>query len=215
MTWSEEGLPGQEWERPAGLRPVDVCATSGQLPSRNADCPTVLEWFIPGTEPSTVDTMTRSMAVNRETGRLATIFTPPQLIERRVYMVYPLEATAWATSAGIESPPAEYDAIRRVPTRDGAAALTSPEKWSVVSGQVSVVGSAGGEDFATYRLAYFPGLLPEAMQVIVESETPVEASELGVWDTALVADGLYTLLLTVVRHDGTFDEVAVPVTVEN
>ena len=79
-----------------------------------------------------------------------------------------------------------------------------------------MVGSAGGDDFAYYRLAYFPGLLPEAMQLLVErSETPVENDELGVWDTTLLDDGLYTLLLTVVHGDDTFDEVAIPVTISN
>ena len=77
-------------------------------------------------------------------------------------------------------------------------------------------GGAGGEGFSYFRLAYFPGLLPEAMQTLVErGESPVEAAELGIWDTTLVEDGLYTLLLTVVREDGTFDEVAVPVVVGN
>ncbi len=84
----------------------------------------------------------------------------------------------------------------------------------MVDGQWSVTGNAGGEGFSTYRLAYFPGLMPEALQIIVESGTPVEG-ELGVWDTTLMEDGLYTLLLTVIRQDGTFDEVAIPVTVEN
>ncbi len=79
-----------------------------------------------------------------------------------------------------------------------------------------MTGSAGGADFAYYRLAYFPGLLPEGMVVLVErNETPVANGELGVWDTMLLDDGLYTLLLTVVRADGTFDEVAIPVTVAN
>ena len=155
------------------------------------------------------------MTVNRETRRLATIFTPPHLIERRTYIDYPPEATAWAKEAGIEPPPTEYDTIRRIPTRaDGAELAIEP--WSVVSGQWSVIGSAGGEGFSYFRLAYFPGLLPEAMQTLVErGESPVEAAELGVWDTTLVEDGLYTLLLTVVREDGTFDEVAMPVVVGN
>jgi hypothetical protein len=78
-----------------------------------------------------------------------------------------------------------------------------------------VVGSVGGENFAYYRLAYFPGLFPEAMQLIAEGETPVEAGELAVWDTTLLDDGLYTLLLTVVQQDGRFDEVAIPVAVAN
>jgi membrane peptidoglycan carboxypeptidase len=213
MAWA--GGVATAWPRPAGLRRMEVCVASGLLPSSDADCATVREWFVPGTEPSSVDTMTREVAINRETGRLATIFTLPQLIERREYIVYPPEAATWATEAGIETPPVEYDTIRRVPTRDGGAAVSSPEAWSVVSGQWSVVGSAAAEKFASYRLAYFPGLWPEAMQLIAESQTPVVAAELAVWDTIQLEDGLYTLLLTVIHQDGTFDEVAIPVTVAN
>jgi hypothetical protein len=213
MAWAGGGVTA--WPRPAGLRQVEVCAISGLLPSGDADCATVREWFAPGTEPSAVDAMSREVAVNRETGRLATIFTPPQLIEQREYIAYPPGAAAWAAEAGLEAPPVEYDTIRRVTTRDGNAAL-SVEPWSVVSGQWSVVGSADGDDFAYYRLAYFPDLFPEAMQALVErGETPIEGGELIVWDTTLVEDGLYTLLLTVIRQDGTFDEVAIPVTVAN
>ena len=215
MGWATAGTAAGDWARPAGLRPVEVCAASGLLPSRAADCPTIREWFAPGTEPSAVDTMTREVAVNRETGRLATIFTPPQLVERRVVTDYPPEAAGWAMAQGIDTPPAEFDTIRHVPTSAGGAAVSSPEPWAVVSGQWSVVGSAGGEGFSTNRLAYFPGLWPEAMGISAEGSGPVRAGELGVWDTTLVEDGLYTVLLTVFRSDGTFDEVAIPVTVAN
>ncbi len=202
---------------PPGLTAVDVCALSGLLPRRDATpCPTVREWFVDGTAPTATDTMTREVAVNRETGRLATILTPANLIERRVYTVYPPEAAAWAAEMGLPTPPTEYDTIRRLPARAGGAAVASPEPWAVVSGQWSVTGSAGGEGFAYYRLAIFPGLLPEQMVVLVErGETVVTNGELGAWDTTLVDDGLYTLLLTVVRADGTFDEVAIPVMVAN
>ncbi len=204
------------WPPPTGLTAGDVCALSGLLPRRDGlPCPTVREWFVDGTTPTTTDTMTRELAVNRETGRLATILTPANLIERRVYTVYPAEATAWAAEQGIPTPPTEYDTIRRVPARVGGAAVALPEAWSVVSGQLPVVGSAGGEAFASYRLAYFPGLLPEGLVVLVERGETVTNGELGVWDTTLVNDGLYTLLLTVVRADGTFDEVAIPVTIAN
>jgi penicillin-binding protein 1A len=211
--------PGEPaaWPPPPGLTAVDVCALTGLLPRRDGPvCPTVREWFAAGTAPATTDTMTREVAINRETGRLATILTPAHLIERRVYTIYPPEAAQWAAEQGIATPPTEYDTIRRLPARVGGAAVVSPEAWTVVSGQWPVVGSAAGEGFAYYRLAYFPGLLPEEMVVLVErDETAVTNSELGVWDTTLVDDGLYTLLLTVARADGTFDEVAIPVTVAN
>jgi hypothetical protein len=41
-----------------------------------------------------------------------------------------------------------------------------------------------------------------------------ESEFLGEWDTGHL-DGLYTLLLTVVRQDGSFSEVSVPVTIDN
>ena len=208
--------PGEtaEWPRPAALQRVAVCAVSGRRPAPGHDCATVDEWFAPGTEPG-VDTTVRSLTVNRETGRLATIFTPPALVEQRTFIDYPPQLAAWAAAEGIAPPPTVYDTIRRVPRREGGAAILSPEPWEVVSGQWSVVGSAGGEGFATYRLAYLPGLWPEAVQIIAEESTPVEAAELAIWDTTLLEDGLYTLLLTVIREDETFDEVAIPVTVAN
>lgn len=210
------GRPAAEWPRPVGLRSVEICAVSGLLPAWGGGCPTLAEWFIPGTEPAETDGMVREVAVNRETGRLATIFTPPQLIERRIYIDYPPAAQSWAAGAGVAPPPNEYDTVRRVPARVGAAEL-AVVPWSVIERGGSpwpVIGSAGGAEFAYYRLAYFPGLLPEAMQTLVpRGESPVEAGELGMWDTTLISDGLYTLLLTVVRTDGTFDEVAVPVIV--
>jgi membrane peptidoglycan carboxypeptidase len=214
--WSLEGTPPGDWPRPAGLVAVDVCAVSGMLPRRGVGCPTVTEWFVPGTEPVVVDTMVREVAVNRETGRLATIFTPPDLIERQTFIVYPLEAAEWAAEAGLPVPPDEYDTISDVPTRRGDAAELRLEPWSEVNGRVVLNGTAGGEDFAYFRLAHFSGLLPEAIQLIGEPvETPVTNGELGIWDTTQLADGLYTVLLTVVKHDGRFDELAVPVTVEN
>lgn len=215
MQYAIAGTEPTGWSRPSSLRPVDVCDLSGLLPSPEVGCSTVREWFVPGTEPTAFDTLTREVAVNRETGRLATIYTPPHLVERRVYTVMPPEAAQWAAAAGNELPPTEYDTIGPIPTRSGAAELKL-EPWAVVSGLLPVVGSAGGDDFAYYRLAVFPDLMPEKMENLVErGDAPADAAELAVWDTTLVDDGLYSLLLTVIRNDGTFDEVAVPVIVDN
>lgn len=214
--WSSAGTAATDWTRPPGLIEREICAVSGLLPRRGVACPTVSELFVAGTEPAAVDTMVRELAVNRETGRLATIFTPPDLIERRTFIDYPVEAAKWAREAGIPPVPVEYDAVERIATRSGDSAALSLEPWATVSGQVTLNGTAGGDNFAYYRLAAFPGLLPEAMQTIVDPvEIPVTDGQLGVWDTTQLADGLYTVLLTVVKQDGTFAEVAVPVTVSN
>ncbi len=117
LAWSSAGSEPADWPRPVTMRSVQVCEGSGLLPSPELGCPTVREWFIDGTEPVAFDTMARNVAVNRETGKLATIFTPPELIERRRFIVYPPEAAVWATEAGIESPPVEYDEIGHVPAK--------------------------------------------------------------------------------------------------
>lgn len=215
MAWLVDGTAAEPWPRPPALRAVDVCALSGLLPAPDVACPRVGEWFIPGTEPAEFDTWTVEVAINRKTGLLATIFTPPQLIERRIFSNVPPEAAQWAAAAGMALPPTEYDAVGPISAAAGAAELAL-EPWSTVGGLVSVVGSAGGDDFAYYRLAVFPGLMPERMVNLVErGEAPVESAELALWDTTQVDDGLYTLLLTVVRGDKSFDEVAIPVAVKN
>jgi hypothetical protein len=80
---------------------------------------------------------------------------------------------------------------------------------------VEISGTARSDNFAYYRLAYFEGLDPVNIQVIADNVTEQrENAVLGVWNTTGL-DGLYTLLLTVVRGDGTFDEVNVQVSVDN
>ena len=55
---------------------MDVCDPSGLLPTK--DCPSIVsEVFLNGDEPFQLDNLYQSIAVNRETGYLATVFTPP------------------------------------------------------------------------------------------------------------------------------------------
>jgi len=70
---------------------MDVCNPSGLLPT--ADCPSIAsEIFINGSEPVSYDNLHQSYQVNRETGQLATVFTPLELIEEQTYLVVPPEA---------------------------------------------------------------------------------------------------------------------------
>jgi hypothetical protein len=212
--------PGVEWQRPSALREVEVCALSGLLPSPagsgRAGCDTVRELFIAGTEPVEGDASGIEVAVNRETERLATYFSPPRLVEPRPYTLYPPDTAAWAAAQGEPSPPADYDTVRRAGEAiDGRAAITSPTPWQAVNGIVAIKGLAAGDGFAGYRLAYFPDLVPDELHVIAEGTTAVpDAAVLAEWDTSGL-DGLYTLLLTVFRQDGLFDEIAVPVSVQD
>ncbi|HHN93419.1 MAG TPA: penicillin-binding protein, partial [Anaerolineae bacterium] len=72
----EEPIP---FPRPDGLIEMPICSLSGKLPGPY--CPTVNELFIPGTEPTEQCDIPQVFLVNRETGKLCTVYTPPELCE--------------------------------------------------------------------------------------------------------------------------------------
>lgn len=212
MSWSLDGTAISVWPRPPGLIETAVCNISGLLPTPY--CPTVSELFMDGTQPTTFDTIYQEFAINRETGRLATISTPPELIERKVFRIYPAAAADWVRENEIEQPPTEYDTII-APTPNNEIGIVSLRPFAFIRDQVIITGTARSDNFAFYRLAYFQGLTPQNLQTLADNITePKENEPLAVWDVSAL-EGLYTLLLTVVRGDGSFAEFSVPVTIDN
>ncbi len=203
--------------RPDGLVERAVCAVSGKLPGPH--CPTVNEIFIPGTEPTEQCDIHQVYMVNRETGRLCTVHTPPELCEERVYEVYPPEAADWLASLPEDrrpaQPPTEYDtAYGPVPT-DAEVAIISPTPYSYIRGIVPIVGNARGGDFNFYRLVFGKGLYPtEWLQIGPDHGEQVDHNILEYFDTTSL-DGLYTLRLQVVDHSMALREATIQVTVDN
>ncbi len=213
MTWAMQDAPVAVWTQPPGLVERSVCDLSGFLAS--PICPAVSELFVPGTEPLHPDRMYRELAVNRENGRLATLDTPPELAQNRVFVIYPQAAADWVEANDIPQPPDEYDTLTGAGGSSDTAAIRSPGPLSYVNGQIVITGTAAGLDFAYYRLAYFAGLTPADLRTITDTVSiSRENGRLGVWDVSNL-DGLVTLLLTVVDGDGRFQEVSVPLTVDN
>jgi hypothetical protein len=170
--------------------------------------------FIAGEEPTQTDNLYRSFLVNRETGRLATVYTPPEFVEERVFMVVPAEALDWAKEAGLEIPPVTYDVIFN-PASDENIAILSPEIFSYVSGEVTIYGRASGEDFAFYRVQIGEGLNPRMwLQIGEDISEPVTEGVLMVWDTTGV-DGLHAIQLLVVKTDNSVISYTIQVTVDN
>ncbi|MFM8321447.1 MAG: transglycosylase domain-containing protein [Chloroflexota bacterium] len=130
-----------EWEAPNGISTARVCDPSGMLPTR--DCPNVVEEvFLSGSEPIQVDRMYRSIAINRESGRLATVYTPPDLVEERAFFIVPPEAADWARQAGYAVPPQVYDPVPGQPPSAPGAAITSPGMFAPLRGVVTISGRA-------------------------------------------------------------------------
>lgn len=212
MQTVSEGKPADGWTAPPGVTAMTVCDPSGMLPTR--ECPNlVTEVFLNGNEPTQADNMYREFSVNRETGLLATVFTPPELIDTRVYMLVPENARNWAQSAGLEIPPTAYDAIQSPPVNPFAK-ITSPQLFAEVNGMLQIIGSASGDGFSYYRVQVGKGLNPqEWIQLGDDVAAPVENDVLAEWDTKGLS-GLYAVQLVVVREDQVVDTAVLQVMVK-
>lgn len=213
MQTASRDLPPDGWTAPAGITTLEVCDPSGQLPT--ADCPTIVrEVFASGSEPTQGDSLYRAYAINRETGYLATVFTPPQLVEERVYMAFPPEARAWAQANGFSTPPDSYDAIQPIAVNPEVY-ISAPEMFADVRGTVDIVGTAAGENLEYFRVLVGQGLNPQSwVQVGTDSSSLVLDGKLASWDTRDV-NGLFAVQLQVVRADRIVDTAVIQVTVDN
>ncbi len=218
MEYALQDQPVVSFTNPGGLEQVAVCAVSGLKPNDN--CPTRTELMIPGTEPTEVDTLYQKYPVDRETGKLATIFTPPELIEDRVYIVLPPEAQDWIASLSDErrqlyQPPTEYDTINAPSQAQAEVAIISPTTYSYVAGIVPIVGNARG-DVAFYRLVYGEGMNPtEWLPIGPDHNNQVDNNLLENFDTTGLADGIYTLQLQVVGNDQQVRQASIQLTIDN
>jgi len=213
MQYGTRGQPVLNWQMPAGVTVRDVCDPSGLLPT--AQCPKIVtEVFLQGTTPLVTDNLFRLFQVNRETGRLATAFTPPELVDQQVFLVVPLEAQAWSRAAQYPVPPQEYDTISLRPA-DKNASIDSPAQFSNVRGRLSIRGSAGGEGFSSYSLQFGQGINPTSWQTAVGPiQSPVQHGLLGEIDTEGL-NGLYVIRLMVVQQNQLVKTDLLQVTIDN
>jgi hypothetical protein len=66
-----------------------------------------------------------------------------------------------------------------------------------VGSATTVTGIASSPNFASYRLEFGSGLGPSNWTPISQSNTPVASGPLGIWNTANLTPGIYTLRLVV------------------
>jgi membrane carboxypeptidase/penicillin-binding protein len=202
-----------DWADPVGIVRLTVCDPSGMLPTD--ECPqTVSEVFITGSEPLQADSLYRSFLVNIQTGRLATIYTPEEFVENRVYLVFPPEAVDWAAAKGLPLPPDTYDVLFDPGPASETAGILMPEIFSYVSGLVEIKGNAGGEGFTAFQVRIGEGLNPRQWLQIGEGRAPTRGGTLAEWDTSGL-NGLYAIQLQVIRQDQSIETESLQVTVDN
>lgn len=94
--------------------------------------------------------------------------------------------------------------------QDVGVEIVSPGANEVVKGTVSIRGNASIPDFQFYKVEYGVGADPGQWVVVNDVHiTPVEDDVLEVWETTVIPDGPYTLLLTVVEQSGNYREYRV------
>jgi hypothetical protein len=99
--------------------------------------------------------------------------------------------------------------VLRIALAQASGQITSPRDRATVRGLVPIEGRATHSQFQKYEIHYGPepnvgdqwtpiGGSPFAQQVV--------QGRLGLWDTTMIPDGVYSLRLRVVRIDGNYDE---------
>jgi hypothetical protein len=183
----------------------------------NGVCPTRIDVFIQGTQPTQPDTYWQTVELNSETGQRATPNTNPALVVERDYFVPPPEAEDWWLANNLPVPPTTYDTTSR-PDILNSAVILEPAELAYVGGMVDVRGSMVTTEMQRYQLLYGVGddpMRPDQWLVIAESETFTPGTSLGIWDTTGL-NGLYNLQLRVILNDNTLEtSSAVLVTVDN
>ncbi len=87
--------------------------------------------------------------------------------------------------------------------------ITSPRDRATVRGLVPIEGSATHPQFQKYEIHYGPEPNPGDQWTPIGGSpftVPVVQGRLGLWDTTIIPDGVYSLRLRVVRQDGNYDE---------
>jgi membrane peptidoglycan carboxypeptidase len=215
MLYFHQDKPVEVWQRPRGIVNGTVDAVSGLKPTDQTP-QIAYEIFVEGTEPQQDDNVHQVFKINRENGKLATVYTPPELIEERVYEVYPPVANDWVRENNIPQPPTEYDDSIGPAINAGPVAFINPRPYEYVKGGVVITGNATIDGFQLYRVEVGKGLNPaEWKQLGGDVNNPVEGGPLAFWDTTPEEEGLYTLQLTVVRGDQSFERRAIQITVDN
>lgn len=95
-------------------------------------------------------------------------------------------------------------------------AITFPASGDILSGQVTITGRTDVPGFVSSELEFSYASNPTDTWFGLRSSTqPVADAALAVWDTTRISDGEYVLRLRVFAEDGSFQEVTVPLRIQN
>jgi cytoskeletal protein RodZ len=125
--------------------------------------------------------------------------------------------TPTPTDTPEETPTPEPPVVVAPACPDVRSVISAPGVNAIVSGNVSVTGQATHEVFEYYKLEYAPGAnAADGFFYFGGANSQVEGGLLGTFSSGAVANGVYTIRLTVVDQTGNFPPPCqVTVTVQN
>jgi 1A family penicillin-binding protein len=198
--------PVTDFKVPQGEQKADVCALSDMLPTEQCRENTLpihgirTDWFVPGINlPTQRDNWHQQVQVCKVNGKLATPLVPDNARDNLVFATLPAPVRDWGYAHGYPAPPTED--CSDVYKGERIAQITSPaaNDHLVVGQTLQIVGSAYIDDFASYTLDFGVGENPTSWTPITDQRTQaVDRALLGVWNTAGLAPGRYSLRMRVV-----------------
>lgn len=173
-----------------------------------------MELFVAGTEPNDPSKdFYQKVRIDRLTGKLATEYCPPHLVEERIYEVYPPEGEWWALQHNIPQPPKEYCPLH---TFSPEVRIDYPLEGQTLQGLIEIRGTVKVPDFSHYIVEYGLGPDPARWTAIAGPVwVMVENGLLALWDSSLVENGFYTVRIVAFDRLGNFWEARVWLTVFN
>ncbi|MEW5720966.1 MAG: penicillin-binding transpeptidase domain-containing protein, partial [Chloroflexota bacterium] len=203
------GKPAQEFRVPPGMVQVEVCDESGLLPTEY--CPPDHrhnEIFLAEQAPIQQDNVWQKIKIDRTNDLLGTELCL-DLVDEKIFAVYPPEARQWAIDHNIPQPPTEYSPNCPIPAGPTATpgpkpfmSITSPRDGNYVSGRLPIMGTVSMPNFDHYTIQIGMGHDPQNWILLTTGGSQAQDNVLTTWDTTKFADGAYTIRLAMYDRAG-------------
>ncbi len=190
------GQPTLPFPMPQGVIAETVCADTGGRAGEACPRP-ISELFVAGNVPGEVDVTWTTVRVAGDGSCLAAPYTPANQVREARYAFYPAQFRDWA-ARNVPQPPTELCAPPQAPSVELARIDPPGAAGEITGAQAFISGNAAG----AFTLEYGVGPAPQQWQPIGQGNLPVTNGLLGLWTTAGLAPGEYTLRLRVVSPEG-------------
>jgi 1A family penicillin-binding protein len=203
------GKPVQDFLVPPGMVRIEVCDESGLLPTEY--CPPDhrhQEIFLAEQVPTQQDNVWQKIKIDRTNGLLGSDLCP-DLVDEKIFAVYPPDARQWAIDHNIPQPPTEQSPNCPLPSGNPEPttippymSIVAPGDGTTISGKVQIIGTVQLADFNRYLVQIGFGNDPKDWIQLTASNTPVKDGVLATWDTRQFPDGAYTIRLQMDAQSG-------------